>query len=293
MAGGDDTVQSGPPDDQIDGGAGNDSIDAGDGDDLMVNGAGADLMNGGAGSDGVDFGGAGLAVRDAVPQPRQAGVGVNVTLDDQPNDGEPGEGDNAVQVENVFGTEFDDSLTGNAAANVLRGGPGADALTGLAGNDELFGDTGDDVINPGASPDGSRDFVFCGKGFDVALSEPLDAVDPSCERHGVRIVGESANVKRKGKVKVLVACPLDARDPCGGTLTLFTNEKPLSKSGSFELAAGATDNAKVKLTRKGRKALTKADGKLLVTARAETVETGGVAVSEAQVLLTGKAKKKK
>jgi Ca2+-binding RTX toxin-like protein len=275
--GGDDTVQTGPRRDEMGADAGNDTFDSGEGDDSIINGPGADLMNGGPGVDATDY--------------FDSNAGVNVTLDDQANDGEPGEGDNAAQIEQVAGTRFDDSLTGNGVANELEGDEGDDQLTGLGGNDELFGDEGDDILNPGASPDGSRDFVFCGSGFDVALADPLDAVDPSCERRGVRITGESANVKRKGKARVLVACPLDARDPCAGTLVLFSDGKQITKTGSFDLPAGGTGNARVKLTGKGRKALRQAGGKLLVTAQAQTAETGGVATTEAQILLTGKTKK--
>jgi Ca2+-binding RTX toxin-like protein len=281
---GDDVVSSGPDDDFIDDSPGDDTQEGGEGDDDLDGTSGDDIngndvLNGGPGVDFVDYSG--------------YGEGVNATLDDQPNDGRPGESDNLIQVEGIGGTDFDDSLTGNNVANQLDGDDGDDRIAAQAGNDELFGDDGDDVINPGASPDGSRDFVFCGSGFDVALAEPVDAIDPSCERRGARIVGESAKVKRKNQAKVLVACPLDARDPCAGSLILLTGGKQISKAGAFDVSAGASGNAKVKLTGKGKKALKKGGGKLLVTAQAQTVETGGVAVTEAQVLLTGKAKKKK
>jgi Ca2+-binding RTX toxin-like protein len=280
---GDDTVSSGPDDDFIDDSPGDDTQDGGEGDDELDGTSGDDIngndvLNGGPGVDLVDYFG--------------YGEGVNATLDEQPNDGRPGESDNLINIEEVFGTAFDDLLTGNNLANFLDGDEGDDVVTGLAGNDELFGNEGDDVINPGASPDGSRDFVFCGSGFDVAVAEPLDAVDPSCERRGVRITGESANVKRKGKAKVLVACPPEARDPCAGTLVLLSSGKQITIAGPFDVAAGASAKAKVKLTGKGKKALRRADGKLLATAQAQTVEGPGVAVTEAQVLLTGRAKKK-
>ena len=54
------------------------------------------------------------------------------------------EGDILVNVENLFGTAFDDILLGSGSANVLRG---------LGGNDTLFGNAGDDVLEGGIGAD--------------------------------------------------------------------------------------------------------------------------------------------
>jgi hypothetical protein len=282
---GDDTVQSGPADfDDIAGDPGNDSLDAGEGNDFLdASGPGADLLNGGPGDDELGF-------------DDDVATGVNITLDDQANDGAPGEGDNVVQIEDVFGTEFDDSLTGNAVANELGGGPGDDALTGLAGNDALFGNDGDDLLNGGASPDGSADLLSCGDGLDVALAEPLDVIEANCERRGAAVVGDTAKVSRKGTAKVRLACAPEEGTACAGSVALFSNGKEISKvgnSGAFDVPPGGTANAKVKLTDKGKRAVRRGGGALLVTAQAETVEPGGVSISEGRVLLTQKAKQKK
>jgi hypothetical protein len=281
---GDDTVQSGPADfDDIGGDPGDDSLDGGEGDDFLDgSGPGADLLNGGDGDDEVFFFG--------------APSGVNVTLDDQANDGTPGEGDNVTQIEDVFGTEFDDSLTGNGVANELAGESGDDQLAGLGGNDELFGDQGDDVLKGGASADGSADLLSCGSGLDVALADPLDVIEASCERRGATVVGDTAKVSRKGTAKVRLACAPEEGAACAGSVALFSNGKEISKvgnSGAFNVPAGGTGNAKVKLTDKGKKAVRRGDGALLVTAQAETVEPGGVSISEGRVLLSQKAKAKK
>jgi Ca2+-binding RTX toxin-like protein len=45
---------------------------------------------------------------------------------------------------NIIGSNFDDILTGNAAANILSGGPGNDTLQGNAGDDILIGGAGAD-----------------------------------------------------------------------------------------------------------------------------------------------------
>ena len=57
----------------------------------------------------------------------------------------------------IIGSDFNDSLTGNTAANVFSGGKGNDILTGSGGNDTLIGGLGKDTMNGGA---GSDDYVF-------------------------------------------------------------------------------------------------------------------------------------
>jgi serralysin len=65
-------------------------------------------------------------------------------------------------IENLFGSDQNDQLTGNAAANVLRGGSGADRLSGLGGNDTLIGDAGADTMTGGAGADSFAWAPFAG-----------------------------------------------------------------------------------------------------------------------------------
>ena len=58
-----------------------------------------------------------------------------------------------VNVENILGSEFDDTITGDAAANRLTGGEGNDALNGMAGIDYLYGGAGDDSMTGGTEAD--------------------------------------------------------------------------------------------------------------------------------------------
>jgi trimeric autotransporter adhesin len=50
-----------------------------------------------------------------------------------------------VVIENAVGSAFDDSIIGNAAANVLFGGAGNDVLNGAAGADTMIGGSGNDI----------------------------------------------------------------------------------------------------------------------------------------------------
>jgi Ca2+-binding RTX toxin-like protein len=120
--------------DTLVGGGGNDSLQGGDGDDILDGSSGADDIQGGSGNDTADY-----SLRTA---------GVNVTLDEQPNDGEPGEGDNVHgDVETLVGGYGNDHLVGNAAANNLQGGPGDDVLDGGPGADAIAGGPGIDTVD--------------------------------------------------------------------------------------------------------------------------------------------------
>lgn len=162
---GDDVLNGTPAGEAIYAAGGNDVVNADAGDDDIDGGTGADSLNGGPGEDSVSYSGA---------------TGVVVALDGFPNDGAPGENDNVgTDVEDVFGTDNADKLTGDAAANTLDGNGGDDRIVGGAGEDTLFGGAGDDVID---SRDGQRDRVECGAGDDTATIDRIDDVSSDCER---------------------------------------------------------------------------------------------------------------
>ena len=59
----------------------------------------------------------------------------------------PGEGDSVQpDVENVFGGNGNDSITGNAAANLISGGGGNDTIAAGDGDDKLIGGGGNDTL---------------------------------------------------------------------------------------------------------------------------------------------------
>ena len=137
----------------VDGGAGDDTIEGGDGQGRWladVNGvynyvAGADTINGGAGADTVSYASASSTAGTA----GVTGVTVNLATtvsQDTVNAGP----DVLVSIENIIGSAFDDTLTGNTGANAMSGGAGNDTINGDAGNDTIDGGTGDDVLNGGA-----------------------------------------------------------------------------------------------------------------------------------------------
>ena len=56
---------------------------------------------------------------------------------------------NIQNFENVIGSLYNDTITGNSSANVLSGAAGNDSLFGLDGNDFLSGGDGDDYLDGG------------------------------------------------------------------------------------------------------------------------------------------------
>ena len=70
------------------------------------------------------------------------------------------------EIENLVGTNYNDSLTGNEGRNNLNGLAGDDFIFGYGGIDVMKGGTGNDVINGGA---GSDYAVFDGNKADYAI----------------------------------------------------------------------------------------------------------------------------
>ena len=105
-------------------------------------GSGNDILDGGAaGSDTA-------AYLDAL-----SGVTVSLALQGSVQNTVAAGSDRLTNIENLSGSLFNDSLTGDANANTLSGLDGNDALKGAAGNDVLTGLTGNDTLNGGAGND--------------------------------------------------------------------------------------------------------------------------------------------
>ncbi len=172
---------------------GNDTLEGGDGDDTLVYGAGADGVSGGGGTDTAFFSRIETQVFAAEPteEPTTKWLPVSLSLDDQPNDGAAGEGDNLhSDVENidttatsygsvvrrtarVRGTRLDysgeyssqaaDTIVGSDAANVIETGRGNDSIDGKGGADVVDAGAGDDQVN---AIDKVTDIIRCGLGAD-------------------------------------------------------------------------------------------------------------------------------
>lgn len=211
---GDDRLAGSPDADSLYGGKGRDVLHGDDGDDALQDGrlltstgpewlgesrgsylrsrfapvrAERDVFDGGAGVDTLGYTG------------RPDGVVVDLSRGGR-HAGARGEGDLLRGLEGVDGTDGDDRLLGNDAANTLRGRAGDDLLVGRGGDDELRGhtgsnrmrgDAGDDLVSVETAfpfPRLGRQRVTCGPGHD-GVHTPLsqDFVEDDCE---TLVIGE-------------------------------------------------------------------------------------------------------
>jgi Ca2+-binding RTX toxin-like protein len=154
--------------DTLFGTASGDTINGLNGNDSLKGFGGADRLDGGAGIDTVFYG--------------DSSVGVGVNLATGSGVGGSAQGDTFISIENVFGSNFNDTITGTSAANELHGGEGNDVIKGGGGNDFLDGGNGNDyltssifgasVLDGGAGDDtfkgtGHADVLFGGSGSDT------------------------------------------------------------------------------------------------------------------------------
>jgi Ca2+-binding RTX toxin-like protein len=118
------------------------------GDDALYGNGGNDTLRGGAGADTL-WGGTGFNMASYVGSPTAVAVDLAGGL------GRYGdaEGDSLHQITDLNGSDFNDSLTGNAGENWLYGGAGNDVLRGQAGDDVLFGGIGADTLSGGGGFD--------------------------------------------------------------------------------------------------------------------------------------------
>jgi Ca2+-binding RTX toxin-like protein len=135
---------------QLTGNALDNSLSGLDGNDILRGGPGADALDGGNGSDFASYETAAAAVTAHLVSP-SANTGDAV-------------GDSYISIENVRGSNFNDTLVGDNNGNQLEGLDGSDYLEARGGNDVLFGGNGDDKLEGGPG----ADYLDGGAGFDYA-----------------------------------------------------------------------------------------------------------------------------
>jgi len=140
------------------GGDGNDHLIGGDADDVLRGGAGDDRLEGRGGEDTASFAGALTGVTADLAAGTATGEGA----------------DTLAEIENLTGSDFDDSLTGDSGPNLIRGGAGNDTIAGVDGDDNLQGEDGNDTVSGGPGDDllagGAGDDSLAGDGGVDALT---------------------------------------------------------------------------------------------------------------------------
>ena len=178
----------------LSGGDGNDFLTGFEGDDTLQGGTGDDILDGQDGSDAASY------------EASSERVVVNLAFGAVEAGGDGGTGDEILlNIENVIGSSFDDSLSGDLGDNLLEGrggndtlsgsffdaGTGNDTLLGDSGNDSMVGWDGDDLLNGGDDDD----TLEGGAGADTLVGDAgVDTVTYENSSTGVGVSLDGATV---------------------------------------------------------------------------------------------------
>lgn len=200
-----------------------------------------DVVNGGAGTDTASYLG------------RTEGVNVSLAITDF--DGSPGENDDIrSDVENLIGSDFNDTLSGTEGSNRIAGGLGSDVLRGLGGFDQIVaGDDGvpDTTIDCGPQPKPSLSLLTTPV-QDRAIVDLTDPAPVGCEAVESAPRNEHPTVRidratRTGRVlRVTLDCPKSARRTCRGTVGLVVAGRTAATT-THRLARGTTRTVRLRL----------------------------------------------
>jgi Ca2+-binding RTX toxin-like protein len=167
---------------------GNDKITGGNASDTFFGGSGNDTIDGGAGRDSANY------MDDTFDGTRNVavtGLGVKVNLATGIATDNWGNTDTLLNIEDVSGSRYADTLTGNAGDNNLHGEDGNDTLSGDAGYDWLDGGAGADSLLGGAG----FDQLTGGAGNDTLDGgADHDRVNYNNEYNGVGLTGKGVTV---------------------------------------------------------------------------------------------------
>jgi Ca2+-binding RTX toxin-like protein len=157
----------------ITGNSGNNVLSGGNGNDTLIGGLGDDTLNGGNNTDTASYVGA------------TSGITVSLLIAAAQSTGGAGT-DTLSSIENLLGSAFGDTLTGNAVANVLSGAGGSDTLVATVDNvrDTLDGGAGSDTANYAAygaaltvNLAGAAPIIVGGSGSTAANSDVLVSIE--------------------------------------------------------------------------------------------------------------------
>lgn len=200
-----DELLGGGGNDVLDGSAGSDKVDGGIGNDTLIGGAGADKLIGGAGTDTASY------------ATSTAGVVVNMTSMAS-NKGDAF-GDTFSGIENLLGSNYADTLFGDAGANVINAANGNDSIYGAIGTDRLTGGAGADTFIYKAVSESSASVYDTIVDFSESQHDKIDlsAIDAS-----IKVAGNNAFVFVGNKAFTGVADQLRFQTSSLGT-DIFTD----------------------------------------------------------------------
>jgi Ca2+-binding RTX toxin-like protein len=164
--GGDDLVDAAGGDDAVPNNEGKDSLHAGPGEDLFISNSvcNGDLLDGGGDRDNANWANFGSAISIDMGA-RKAGL---VGPAGSPQCPSASLLTSMEAIEDIEGTNGNDTLVGDAGENQLLGRPGHDSYFAAGGNDSILANSGDEDV-----------VVDCGEGFDTAQVDHPEYNDPA------------------------------------------------------------------------------------------------------------------
>ncbi len=162
-------ITGGAGNDTLDGRDGNDTIMGESGDDTLIGGFGDDLIDGGIGTDVINF------------STETSSVNVVLKTDDDGTAISNQGTDTIRNVEDIIGSDFDDTITGSESKNSLFGGDGKDIIDGSDGDDIIDGGLLEDTLYGGGQNDTvhgneGADTLFGGTGDDSLYGDDADDI---------------------------------------------------------------------------------------------------------------------
>ena len=110
------------------------------------------------------------------------------------------QGDILGGIENIVGSAFNDTLTGDNGGNALDGGNGNDTLNGLAGADNMSGGAGNDVYYVDNAADkateavgSGADTVYAGVNYALQAGQEVEALRANAGATGLILTGNEFN----------------------------------------------------------------------------------------------------
>jgi Ca2+-binding RTX toxin-like protein len=158
--------------DRLLGEVGNDTLYGSDGNDTLLGGSDDDYLRGNGGNDSID-GGAGIDVANYA----FATGAVDVSLVTNRATGAEGN-DTLAGIENITGSNYGDTLTGDGSANRIIASAGNDVINDGDGADTVFGGSGNDRLIMG-------DAAFNGDSYDGGTG--IDTFDASARTWGALV----------------------------------------------------------------------------------------------------------
>lgn len=171
-----DTLYGGWGEDFIDGGAGRDIIDAGSGDDRVVYDATDIRVEGDGGRDTID-------ASSAAATNVRSGKGATIDLSSNR--------DAYFSFENIIGSNFNDTLTGDNAENYIDGGAGSDVINAGGGQDFVVYDANDTLVDGGFDNDRlSAEYSPVGVNINLTMNTHINFEDVFGSRFNDIITGD-------------------------------------------------------------------------------------------------------